>query len=253
MHASDGDNAEVPGFVRIRRGRACAWVRRGLEGDVERLGLAGTPEADAGWAAGGRRAHPIVRLQDGGRAVVRAYLRGGALRHLNRDRYFAGQRALAELRATLRARAAGVRVPEPLAATERQERFGYTARFATRWVEGARDAAALLADAAPDARAALWREAGRQIGRMHAGGVAHPDLNLRNLLAADTDGRPEVYLLDFDRARLFAGPVPEPRRGRDLRRLARSVRKLASRWGAAEAEALRDGYGSGWPPGLRLP
>ncbi|HEX7242091.1 MAG TPA: lipopolysaccharide kinase InaA family protein, partial [Longimicrobiaceae bacterium] len=114
-------------------------------------------------------------------------------------------------------------------------------------VPDARDAAAWLAGAPADGRLATLREAGRQVGRMHAAGVAHPDLNLRNLLVRGA----EVYLLDFDRARVYPGPVPGCQRERDLLRLARSARKLRAPVGPDGWEALREGYGAGWP--LRQP
>jgi 3-deoxy-D-manno-octulosonic acid kinase len=201
--------------------------------------------------AGGRAAHPVTALPDGGRAVVRRYLRGGAMRHLNRDRYFLGGRAFHEALVTERARAAGVNVPEVLAAAEcRAGVFGYTARLATRWIAHGREGAAWLRDAAPAARGAVLTLAGRQIARMHDAGVAHPDLNLRNLLIVEPPGAtaPVVHLLDFDRARLYPVAVPARRRARDLERLGRSARKLGlaleerGGWGA-----LREGYGAGWP------
>jgi hypothetical protein len=61
-----------------------------------------------------------------------------------------------------------------------------------------------------------------------------------------------VWLLDFDKARVHAGPVPRARRATDLRRLARSARKLKADVGAEGWGALRDGYGEGWPSGLTL-
>jgi 3-deoxy-D-manno-octulosonic acid kinase len=91
-------------------------------------------------------------------------------------------------------------------------------------------------------------EVGRQIGLLHRGGVGHPDLNLNNfLLAEGADGEPAVYIIDFDRASLYPGPVPGWRRARDLRRLARSARKLRADLSAEEWAALREGYGAGWP------
>ncbi|HET8654883.1 MAG TPA: hypothetical protein VFL93_05175, partial [Longimicrobiaceae bacterium] len=57
----------------------------------------------------------------------------------------------------------------------------------------------------------------------------------------------EAYVIDFDRARLFSGPVPPGRRARDLLRLARSARKLAAPLDAAVWAAFRCGYGAGWP------
>lgn len=238
-------------FVRLVRGRTRTWVRRGMEAHAGLLGPGAEDVEDVERIGGGRAAHPLVTLPDGTRALVRRYRRGGLVRHLNRATYFLGRRATDELRATERARAGGVRVPRVLAATERRGRIGYAAWLATEWVPASREAAAWLEDAGEEERRAMLREAGRQVGRMHAAGVAHPDLNLRNLLVSGgertEEGAPAVRLLDFDRARLFDGPVPPGRRAGDLRRLARSVRKLDAPVGAAGWAALSEGYGAGWP------
>ncbi len=222
-------------------------VRSGYEAHAARLGLHGTPPASAGWAGGGREPHPIVELSGGERAVVRTFRRGGAMRHLNRGRYFLGNRAFEELRAAEAARRGGVRTPLPLAAAEHRKFPGYTAHLATLWIPGASEAAAWLASDPPEHDEAL-REAGRQVGRMHGAGVAHPDLNLRNLLVREAgDAVPEVYLLDFDRARLASGGVSPARRRADLLRLARSARKLGTPVGTGGWAAFREGYGAGWP------
>jgi 3-deoxy-D-manno-octulosonic acid kinase len=214
--------------------------------------------------AGGRQAHPVVRLPIGERILVRHYRRGGLVGRVNQKYYFHGHRAFEELRATARAAAGGVRVPEVIVAAEHRVGLGYTATFATRWIDGATDGAAWLAAAGASERAAFLREAGRQIGLMHAAGVAHPDLNLRNLLirvpdegAGQTPGEARsasaaqpvvVYLIDFDRARLTDGPTPPARRARDLRRLGRSARKLGLALEAGDGWLeLRAGYGAGWP------
>jgi 3-deoxy-D-manno-octulosonic acid kinase len=244
--ARDPADPQLADFVTLEAAGVRMLVRRGYEEHAERLGLRGVPQESAGRVAGGRAAHPLVVLPGGRRVVVRRYLRGGLLRHLNRDRYLRGHRAFAELRATERARRAGVRVPEVVAAAEYRAWPGYRAALATLWIPDARELAGWLAGG-PAESAAVLREAGRQIARMHAAGIAHPDLNLRNLLVADAaDGR-EVHLIDFDRARAFPGAVPGPRRARDLRRLARSARKLRAPIGPAAWEAFREGYGATWP------
>lgn len=242
-------------FVPVHDGPARMLVRRGLEAHAALLGLRGDPASDEA-VAGGRQAHPVVTLPGGTRAVVRRYRRGGAVRHLVRATYFGGHRAFDELRATERARAGGVRVPIVLAATERRTGvIGYAAWLATAWIEGAEESAGWMGAAGEEARRAMLREAGRQIGRMHAAGVAHPDLNLRNLLVAGDageDGEVTVHLIDFDRARLYSGSVPEPRRRANLERLARSARKLRAPIGADGWRALAEGYGAAWPRGLDL-
>ncbi len=232
-------------FAAMKSGRARLLVRRGFEPAVP---LLEEPEPDGlRLIAGGRSMHPVVTLPDGREAVVRRYRRGGLVRHLVQDRYFGGHRAFAEVAATERARRAGVRVPTVLLAREDPAAtVGYRACLATVLVPGARESAAWLAEAPEEARRAMLAEAGRQVGRMHAAGVAHPDLNLRNLLVVGEDGR-EVWLIDFDRAQEFPGAVPPARRARDLRRLARSARKLRAPVDAQGWKALREGYGAEWP------
>jgi 3-deoxy-D-manno-octulosonic acid kinase len=281
----------LAGFTLVEDGPARTLVRRGLEPAAPLLGLRGDPPSPDS-IAGGRAKHPLVPLPDGSRAVVRRYHRGGAVRHVNRATYFLGHRAFHELLATETARAAGVRVPLVLAATERRSILGYHAWLATRLLVGTTESAAWLASASPDARLPVLREAGRQVAWMHDAGIAHPDLNLRNLLvsvraspspestepthstgsteplgafestallvpAARTTStpptgasrahEPSVYLIDFDGATLFATPAPLAVRAANIRRLARSVRKLAAPVGASGWAAMADGYGAGWP------
>jgi 3-deoxy-D-manno-octulosonic acid kinase len=238
-----------PGFIALEHAGARVLVRAGYERAVP---LLLSPPDDAPVVGGGRAPHPVVTLPTGERAIVRAYRRGGLLRHLNRERYLLGHRAFDELRATERARGGGVRTPTAIAAAERPRAIGYTAALATLLVEGAADADAWLRAADAGEKRAALHEAGRQLAAMHAGGVAHADLNLRNLLVRESDGGPQVWILDFDRARVYGGGVPEARRARELRRLARSARKLGAPVGAAEWKALRGGYGAGWPRGAPM-
>jgi 3-deoxy-D-manno-octulosonic acid kinase len=194
------------------------------------------------WIEGGRAPHPVVALPDGGRAVVRRYRRGGMVRHLNRDRYFGGDRALDELRATEAARAGGVRAPEVIAAGKIDAFPGYRAMIATRLIPGVQHAATAL-HAGRDKAEVLW-EAGQQIARMHVAGVTHPDLNLRNLLVGKIW---ELWVIDFDRARVLDGVVPRAQRERDLARLARSAAKLGLPLNNVYLGWLRAGYVSERP------
>jgi 3-deoxy-D-manno-octulosonic acid kinase len=247
-------DATLADFVPMVDGRTRLLVRRGWEDAAEHLSDPDTIRADLS-VAGGREAHPVATLPNGARVVVRRYRRGGMMRWVNRVVYFGGNRAFDELRATERARAGGVRAPVVVAAIERPARLaGYRAWLATELIPGGQDFAAWLAEQGGDEprRRAVLAEAGRQMAMMHAAGVAHPDVNLRNLLVAPGDGEPEVYLLDFDRADVTATPVPRTRRVRDLRRLARSARKLQTGLAAPDWLAFRTGYGDDWPPGLDL-
>lgn len=240
-------------FEHITDGRDRILVRRGYETYAPLLAPGGAAVARKlaeELVSGGREPHPLIRLPNGERVLVRSYRRGGLLRHLNRKYYFRGQRALEELRATIRADAAGGRVPEVIAAAERRSGLAYTATLTTRWIEGAVVGVTWLRTAAAAERAALLSELGRQIALIHTAGISHPDLTLRNLLVVDKPGQPEpeVYLLDFDRARLSDGPVPPARRARDLLRLGRFARKLALPLEEDDGwVSLRVGYGAGWP------
>src|SRR5687768_5738714 len=123
-------------FVPLERPGALALVRRGYEEHAALLGLEGTPRGPVAMVGGGRAKHPLVELPGGERVVVRGYLRGGLMRHVNGDRYFAGHRSLDELRVTEHAAAAGVRVPAVMAAVERRVGLSYRASLATRWIAG---------------------------------------------------------------------------------------------------------------------
>lgn len=181
--------------------------------------------------------------------MIRRYRRGGALRHLNAERYFLGHRSFEELRITELARSGGVRVPEVLGAAEFRERISYRPTLVTRWIDGARELDGWLRAAPEAAVLDVMGEAGRQIVKMHDLGIAHPDLNLRNLLVAEpgSSTTAAVYLIDFDRATRGDAPAPAAARIANLRRLVRSARKLRAPISTAGWAALRAGYGERWP------
>jgi 3-deoxy-D-manno-octulosonic acid kinase len=244
--------ATLADFVPMQDGRTRLLVRRGWEDAAEHLSDPDQIHAEE-VVAGGREPHPVVTLPSGSRVVVRRYRRGGMVRLVNRGLYFGGNRAFDELHAAERARAGGVRTPVVVAAIERPARVaGYRAWLATVLLSGGSNLAAwLAAEADEERRRGVLREAGRQAALMHAAGVAHADLNLRNLLVIPGDGD-EVYLLDFDKATVSAEPVSPARRERDLRRLARSARKLEAGLGPEHWAVFREGYGEEWPAGVDL-
>ncbi|HMV69070.1 MAG TPA: lipopolysaccharide kinase InaA family protein, partial [Myxococcota bacterium] len=89
---------------------------------------------------------------------------------------------------TLRTR--GVDTPELVLAVVRRGASGaYRGAVVSRWIEGGADLAESLAalargGEAPDGSrvCAAWAAVGVAIGRLHAAGVLHADLNARNLL-----------------------------------------------------------------------
>ena len=192
---------------------------------------------------GGRGTVAFVR--DGGRRwVLRHYRRGGFVARLLDDAYlWTGAdrtRAFREWRLLRELRAAGLPVPVPVAA--RYERHGLlyradllTEELPTRLTLGRSLQHAPLADS-------TWRAVGACIGRLHARGVHHADLNAHNLLLGAGDA---VYVLDFDRGRIRARGAWEQA---VLARLLRSLRKVSAalppgRFDDAAWQALLAGLG----------
>jgi 3-deoxy-D-manno-octulosonic acid kinase len=93
--------------------------------------------------------------------------------------------------------ASGLPVPRPVAARYVRSGVVYRADLITEELPTRRTVAQALADAPLDA--VTWQAIGANIGRLHARGVQHADLNAHNLLLGD-DGA--VYVLDFDRGRI---------------------------------------------------
>lgn len=176
---------------------------------------------------------------NGPRWVVRHYRRGGAARWLD-DRYLrlGHFRPLAELEASALARSRGVRTPEVVALAVYPAALFYRADMATVEIAGAADLAeALWAEHAevadPGARQAALAAAGTLLGELADAGVAHPDLNAKNILLGG-DTVKTAYVLDLDGCRVGA---PLGRRARDAARarLERSLRKWERRTGRALA------------------
>ena len=155
-----------------------------------------------------------------GAAVLKGYRRGGLIRHLVRKRYawtgFDRARSVGEWRVLRMLFAAGLPVPEPLAAHVRRIGPVYEAALLTRQVENARP----LNEVAAEFDAKRWHDVDALIDRFAEAGLQHPDLNATNLLVTPDE---QLWLVDFDRARLDDSPVdPAPMHAR----LARSLAKL---------------------------
>lgn len=168
----------------------------------------------------GGRAGALAVDGPAGPAVLRRYHRGGQVRHLVREHYlYTGRdrtRPFREWRVTRALFAAGLPVPEPIAAAFERRGAFYTGAILTRRIEPA----VPLPEAAARMDRAGWQALGRTLVRFARAGLRHPDLNAANILVGD-DGR--FWLLDFDRATLAAGPTdPAPMRAR----LERSLAKL---------------------------
>lgn len=210
--------------------------------DGSRLGHADAAVFDPGhWRArdalesarGGRGTVAFVRSPGGERWVLRHYRRGGLVAKLADDTYlYTGAertRAFREWWLLVRLRRWGLPVPTPVAARYVRSGLVYRADLITVELPVRRTVTMALTEGPLPATS--WAAIGRCIGRLHAHGVQHADLNAHNLLLGD-DGA-TVYVLDFDRGRVRARGAWEQR---VLARLDRSLRKVTS-------ELPRDRYG----------
>ena len=184
----------------------------------------------------GRGATFAIRI-DRGEVVLRRYRRGGLVARLLADRYvwtgIERARPIAEFRLLAAAVEAGLPVPRPLAAEVRREGGFYTGALLMERIPAAETLSGRLARLR-DWRDFDWGALGCLLGRVHALGFRHADLNAHNLLI---DGGESLWLIDWDRG---ARRSPGGWSAAVLERLARSLRKL---YGArAEAVDAREGW-----------
>jgi tRNA A-37 threonylcarbamoyl transferase component Bud32 len=205
-------------------------LRDGTDASLRESLLDATPEEVRGEPiAGGRGGVWALSLDADGRAMLRWYRRGGAIRHVVRDRYFGwAPRPILELGLTEEARRRGIAAPEVLATRVDRLRGGwYRGAIVTREVPDATTLAAALRrhDNAAE-RAAILSAVGRAVRRLHDRGVHHRDLNATNVLLRSDGKGWSVHFIDFDRADVRAA-VGARARASALRRLERSLAKLA--------------------------
>jgi len=148
---------------------------------------------------GGRGGSCLIQI-DGRKAVLRRYHRGGVAGGLSSDRYLwhgqARSRPWREWDILMQARAAGLPVPEPLAACTCRSGLWYRAALITAFLDDTEMMTQRLRrERLPRDR---WFALGALIKRMHAAGIRHADLTTDNILL-DSDDR--LYLVDFDKAR----------------------------------------------------
>jgi 3-deoxy-D-manno-octulosonic acid kinase len=177
----------------------------------------------------GRGAVWCVRADTREPLIVRAYRRGGFVRHFLRDLYWdRPPRPLAEVVATETARQRGVPTIEVLGACVRWvNHILYRGFFISREAEGFHNLWEWLQmRPTGPTRSSTLTAVARAIVTMHDAGIVHADLNLTNILVHPRHPSPHVLLLDFDRARVLSRPVPRSQRERTLRRLQRSFQKL---------------------------
>jgi Ser/Thr protein kinase RdoA (MazF antagonist) len=137
---------------------------------------------------------------EGRRFVLRHYRRGGLAAKFSPDRYLwlgeALTRPVREMNLMLRMHAAGLPVPQPVAARYEHEGLGYRGDLITEYLPDTQSLAQRLA--AGDVGLDSWAAIGRCLRRFHDYGLCHADLNAHNILLR---GATQVFLIDFDRCR----------------------------------------------------
>jgi 3-deoxy-D-manno-octulosonic acid kinase len=173
--------------------------------------------------------------------ILRHYRRGGFVARISKDRYFwtgiDTTRSVREWRLLAQLHDRGLPVPAPVAARYVRDGMFYRADLITVRLADARTLTEVIREGALDR--AMWRHIGATVGRFHAAGAHHVDLNANNIMLAGD----AVYLIDFDRGRLRERGAWE---AEVIARLRRSLDKLKARdpqlhFGESDWQALIDG------------
>ena len=180
----------------------------------------------------GRGALKTVRLPQGETALVRLYRHGGFFRAITGDRFFTWPpRPFRELAITEELRRRGLRTVEVYAAyVSRPLGPFYRGWLVTKELPGAEDLWSALQSGLTE-RVGLdsaLRAVAESIRSMHRHGVYHADLNLKNILLRVEEPGLACYIIDYDKAKLFLGRLPEAMAAKNLARLWRSARRLDS-------------------------
>lgn len=165
----------------------------------------------------GRDAVYTFDFEDG-KALLREYCRGGAVRWFTTRSFLLVNRPLRELAVLEYLFLHGFPCPEPLGI--RWECVGpiFRGAIATRFIEG-ENLLHLVKSGAP-LDECVFHEIGVLIRRMHDLGVYHADLHVGNIILVNQG----AYLIDFDKAKQF-GTLDQRKRAQNLMRLYRSFRK----------------------------
>lgn len=178
--------------------------------------------------------------------VLRHYHRGGLFGRLVKDVYLgrcaARSRAMRELTLLETMHKAGLPVPLPVAA--RMTQVGplhYRSDLLIGRIPAAKDLLAVLQNGPLEP--VQWQQIGAMIGRFHAAGIDHTDLNIHNILL---DEHGKSWLIDFDKCRQRADGRWQQK---NLARLLRSLHKEQRlhpvlHWHEQHWSALLTGYHS---------
>jgi 3-deoxy-D-manno-octulosonic acid kinase len=177
--------------------------------------------------------------------VVRQYAHGGLFAFLGGKLFLSAGRMRNEFATAIYARRRGVPTSAPVALRIERTRGPFViAHYVSERIADTVNLLDLAEGRSADGiatgpRRRLAEAAASAIAAMHDAGIYHSDLNLTNVLVRDAFGRPEVFVIDFDKAKLM-GHLSLEQRMANLMRLDRStVKWAASRRAAHTADRLR--------------
>lgn len=174
--------------------------------------------------------------------VLRHYHRGGLIGRVLRDLYLwtgiSRTRPWQEMHLLAELWRLGLPVPMPVAARVVRTGVWYQADLITARLPDV----VPLADIITELPVVALQQVGKTIRRFHQAGLYHVDLNPRNIVINPITE--EVFLLDFDRCRLFAKPLDPLRCRANLNRLHRALVKLNAQKADQWSQTIADGYGA---------
>lgn len=176
----------------------------------------------------GRGPRGLLELGASETLLIKRCLRGGWLARINSSRYFLLSRFHRELQASQHAHRVGLPCGETRAVVIQPAAPGWHVWAASRWIEQAEDFGQRWLASDEAERAALWHHATEFVARVAAAGIAHPDLNLGNLLIEVGKGEsvPRIWLIDFDRCRVVGREQRERVEQQMLARMRQSRSRL---------------------------
>jgi 3-deoxy-D-manno-octulosonic acid kinase len=224
---------EIPrGFVKKTKGaNNLMVVREDIEASIDFDTLPGEPLSQGSENRfRGRGSLGVLRLGNGDRALIRAYRHGGFFRFVTGRLFFTWPpRPFKELAITAEVRRRRIPTVEVYGACVRRVAGPfYHGWLITRELTDASDLWTAMESGLFQSLGAqnVLRAVAISIRNLHREGVYHGDLNLKNLLVRRESSDIKVYIIDFDKATLFLGTVPDKLAQMNLDRLLRSARKL---------------------------
>ncbi|MBN1255840.1 MAG: hypothetical protein JXA50_11250 [Deltaproteobacteria bacterium] len=217
-----------PGYQYLREGKRELLIRKGF---VDRLRRHGLLNPSGLWKNTPQQSHLMGRgevLVIKGKhdeAAVRKYRHGGLLRRLTGDCFFFGSRPFQEVSVAEEVRSAGVLTLQILAAVMDRGWGGwYRGYLITRYHPSVTDLISYLDKKSESKkRQKVIEKAAEAVQKIHARGIYHADLHLKNFLVDEKKER--VLLIDFDKSKVFPHLAPSQRM-KNLTRLDRSAEKL---------------------------